>query len=200
MSKVILVANQVTSVPVEADCNYIGVDGGALYLMDHDIPMQYAIGDFDSISKESYERLKAMTKIMALPVRKNESDSEYAIRFALQHYDEVLITGVSGGRLDHFMAIYNLLAYSELEFTIFDEQNIIFKKQVGVHTLHNEKKYISLFALEPSIITISDVKYPLVKRTLLSSDIYTLSNEAIDKEAILNIEKGKLMVIFSDDR
>lgn len=200
MTKVMLVANRATSIKKEKDFHYIGVDGGALLLSEQNITMDYAIGDFDSVGEKRRAELEKITTIEQLPVRKNESDSEYAIKFVLERYDEVYITGVSGGRLDHFLSVYHMLAFQEYHFTIVDEQNHISKLEQGTHHIQKHKKYLSLFAVCESEITITGVEYPLYDRKLNLHDIYTLSNEIVDTEAILEIKKGTLIVIQSADK
>ena len=200
MSKVMLVANCATSIEKEEGFHYIGIDGGALLLKEKNIEMDCAIGDFDSISIQAKKALEAFTTLHQLPTKKNESDSEYAIAYALKHYDEVYICGVSGGRLDHFLAIYHLLAFQDYHFTIVDKQNVITKLEVGRHEIAKYKTYLSLFAVCESEITIRGVAYPLENCKLNRSDIYTLSNEICDEKAVLEITAGKLIVIQSEDQ
>ncbi|MDF9825587.1 thiamine pyrophosphokinase [Breznakia sp. PF5-3] len=200
MSKVMLVANKGYELEWNPAYHYIGVDRGATILRELNIKMDYAIGDFDSISADELVELEKVTKIKKLPVRKNESDSEYAIRFALQHYDEVFITGVTGGRLDHFISLYHLLAFADVPFTIVDNQNVIYKRKVGKYEIKTSKKYLSLFACEPSIITIENVEYPLSKQCLQTSDVYTLSNESLQESSFVKVEKGSIVIIESDDK
>ena len=200
MSKVMLVANQATSIEREANFHYIGIDGGALLLKQQNIPMDYAIGDFDSVDEKTKIELEKITIVEQLPTRKNESDSEYAIKFALKHYDEVYISGVSGGRLDHFLSLYHMLVFQTFPFTIVDEQNYITKLEVGTHTIEKKKKYLSFFTVCESELTITGVEYPLFECKLNPHDSYTLSNEVVDEVAILEIKKGTLIVIQSDDK
>lgn len=179
--------------------HYIGVDRGAVLLQQRGIAMEYAIGDFDSITQQELALLEASTKIQQLPVRKNESDSEFAIKFASERYDEVFITGVIGGRVDHFLALYHMLAFGNYTFTILDEQNCLYRLQQGTHTIRKSKQYISLFACQPTVLSIQGVEYPLHEVTLDVFDVYTLSNEIVETEAVLEIISGAVVVTQSDD-
>ncbi|TDW16637.1 thiamine pyrophosphokinase [Breznakia blatticola] len=199
MKRVILCANMTKDVHYNKDVHYIGVDGGALVLLEKNIPMDYAIGDFDSISSEQFAQLKEATTLIQLESEKDDSDSEHALKFALEHYDEVALTGVIGGRMDHFIAIYNLMAYQKLNFAIFDSQNYIYPLEVGEYRMDKRTTYLSFFACEDSEVTLQGVKYPLVHRKLSSKDVYTVSNEIIEPYAVLEVHSGRVIVIESDD-
>ncbi|OCN03769.1 hypothetical protein A4S06_04160 [Erysipelotrichaceae bacterium MTC7] len=179
--------------------HYIGIDHGAMQLLKQNIPMDYAIGDFDSIEQEQLEALQKVTTVIKLNPEKDDSDSEHAIKFALEHYDEVAITGVTGGRMDHFMAIYNLMAFQNLNFAIYDKQNYIYPMEAGSYRLDKRTKYISFFASEPSEVTIQGVRYPLTNRKVSPKDVYTVSNEIVAEAATFTVHNGRVIVFESDD-
>lgn len=200
MSKVILVANLCESIPVVEDADYIGVDKGAFLCMEKRIPLLYAIGDFDSLNENQFKQLKEYTKIIQLHCEKNETDGEYAIRFAHeQGYDEIEIYGITGGRQDHFIAMINLLKYSNIPFTIKDDQNNIYSLTKGVHEIIKNSKYISFFACEPLEMTMNGVKYPLQNKKIIEQDIYLVSNEILKDIATINIS-GKILVFECNDK
>ena len=61
-----------------------------------------------------------------LPSHKNETDTEVAIEAALQlGYDDIILYGGLGGRLDHEMANLHLMIYRELPLTLMNDTNII---------------------------------------------------------------------------
>ena len=198
MRKVILVANRCTSLTVEENCDYIGVDKGALYCLKHSIPMRYAIGDFDSLDVEEYNALMNTCEIIKLPCRKNETDGEYAIRYAHQlGYDEIDVYGVIGGRQDHFLVILRLMKFSDIQFRIIDEQNTIYCLNKGVYEIPKRSKYFSIFACEEVTISLSGVSYPLSNMIVKESDIYLVSNEIIDVATLET--SGKICIIESKD-
>lgn len=198
MSKVVLVANRVDDLVVEGECDYIGVDGGSLYCLNHNIQMVCAIGDFDSISEEDLIRLNTHTKTIKLPVEKDVVDSEYALNYASElGYDEIEITGVMGGRQDHFLAIYQLLKTGSVPFVIKDEYNIIYRLDAGEYELKKEMQYLSFFACEQLKISVTGVKYPLYDREIQESDVYLVSNEIVEEKAKLKVS-GRIIVIQSN--
>lgn len=200
MSKVILVANQCDFVPIEKDVSYIGVDGGSFFCLSNNIPMLCAIGDFDSIDEPQFKQLQTYTKLIQLPCEKNETDGEYALRYAYdQGFDEIDMYGVIGGRQDHFIAMITLLRHSQIDFRIIDEQNTIYTLQAGNHKIKKKYKYLSFFACEDLNITLSKVRYPLENRHITEKDVYLVSNEIIEDECELYIT-GKILVIESNDK
>lgn len=198
MSEIILVANKVTGLTKKAGMDYIGVDGGSVYCMNHALPMVCAIGDFDSINESELRRLKEYTKVIQLPVEKDMVDSEYAISYAHQlGYDKIILYGATGGRLDHFITVFQLLKMGSVPFVIKDENNIIYRLEKGDYVLKKRMKYLSFFACEPLHISVKGVKYPLQNRFITEKDVYLVSNEILDQQAELKIS-GKIIVIESD--
>lgn len=47
--------------PEPADL-YVGVDAGSLRLLDHSLPLDWAMGDFDSVTPEELGRIKAQAE------------------------------------------------------------------------------------------------------------------------------------------
>jgi len=198
MKKVILVANQCDYVPLYNDCDYIGIDKGSLYCINHHIKMKYAIGDFDSINEDELQLLKENTEIISLPKRKNESDGEYAIRFAnLKGYDQIDVYGVIGGRQDHFLTILYLLRYHDIPFRMFDKQNCIYRLDKGEYKIPKNSKYISIFACEELNLTLEGVEYPLNNVHISPKDLYLVSNEIIDTATIKC--DGRILIVESND-
>ncbi len=198
MSKVILIANQIEYLDYDEDADYIGIDGGCYYCLEHDIPMRYAIGDFDSLDQTSFEHLKKMTKIVQLPVCKDVSDGQYAILYAHQlGYQKIILYGATGGRQDHFLALYHFLRTTVIDFEIIDECNRIYALPEGEYAITPYYRYVSFFACEPLEITLSGFKYPLNHYSLKESDAsFSISNE-IEKENGFISTTGRIIVVES---
>lgn len=200
MSKVILVASRAEMVP-HMDCDYIGVDRGGYIAMQQNIPLVCAIGDFDSINKEEKQALAAYTTLVSLPVRKNETDSEAAIHYALQKgYNEIILYGCFGGRMDHSLANLYLLMNRDYPLTLQNETNEIQVLTPGKYTIFNKYRHLSFLALEDSCISETGVAYCLHERVLTKQDIYSVSNEIIGKSAEICIHYGRMLMIQSNDQ
>lgn len=199
MRPVILVATLTKTLQYDPMYDYIGIDQGAYFCMTHKIPMVVALGDFDSINKKQKEQLEQYTKVIALSPVKNNTDSEFALQYAHDlGYEEIILYGAIGGRIDHEIANLRLLEYSDIAFVLMNESNRICVLEKGKYHIKKEYQYLSIFACAPSIVTLQNVAYPLKTQKLDRKDIYTVSNE-IKKEAIIEILEGKIFMIESKD-
>ena len=199
MKPVRLVAGRSEALGYDARFDYIGVDKGAWYCLCSGIPMICAIGDFDSISKEQLIKLQSATEVICLPKRKNETDSEAAIALAKDRgYEQIYLYGGLGGRMDHTLANLYLMLYRDHTLVLEDAHHEIRMAKAGAYSLQKRFRYLSLLALEDSVITISGVAYPLAHRTIMTKDIFTVSNEIIG-EALLTVEKGSVLLIQCED-
>ncbi|MEF9921131.1 MAG: thiamine diphosphokinase [Erysipelotrichaceae bacterium] len=200
MKRVCLVAGMSKVIPDLTNCDYIGVDGGAIKCLKQGIKMQVAIGDFDSITNIELIELKKVTKVIQLSTHKNETDSEAAIIYALKHkYDEIILYGGLGGRMDHELANLYLLIYRYPNLVLMNEDNRIRVLEVGTYYIPKEYTYLSFLALVPSDISEQGVAYPLDHAIISCSDIYTVSNEIIE-EAKITIHYGKVLMMESNDK
>ena len=90
---------------------------------------------------------------------KDETDTDLAIAKALTlQPTHVVITGVTGGRLDHFMAVLNSVyrfqtTYPKTEFKIVNKWNELVLLSPGHHELLKNKdyRYVSFFAFRGSV-------------------------------------------------
>ena len=106
MSRVLLVAGaiQVIYQPLNSATYdyFVGIDRGCLHLLSTDLPLQLAVGDFDSLSREEYHFVQetAETLIQA-PAEKDDTDTQLALQEALQRFPqaEMTIIGATGAEL-----------------------------------------------------------------------------------------------------
>lgn len=91
----------------------IAADGGALLCSRWDLLPHLVVGDLDSLGLERAEELgRSGVKVVAYAAEKDESDTELAVRAALDAgADEVVLVAALGGpRVDHELANILLLA------------------------------------------------------------------------------------------
>lgn len=201
MRKVILVAGLAQNIPLIEGCDYVGIDRGALKCAEANIPMICAIGDFDSVTIEERKKIEQVTSIVVLPQHKDETDTEMAIFYAQkQKYDEIILYGGLGGRIDHELANLYLLMHRKLPIVLMDEQNEIRRLSKGTYTVTKDKKYISILALEPSIVSEYGVEYPLDHKELSLKDIYTVSNQIIEQQAVITVHEGEILFMQCCDK
>ncbi|MDN6742987.1 MAG: thiamine diphosphokinase, partial [Staphylococcus equorum] len=107
----------------ETDAHWIGVDRGALLLIEAGITPRFAVGDFDSITSEEKAFVEKRIDINPFNSEKNDTDLALGIDQAVTNgYKEICVYGATGGRLDHFMGALQILEKPE-----YTEQNIVIK-------------------------------------------------------------------------
>lgn len=78
---------------------YIGIDRGALFLLQHQRPVDLAIGDFDSLTAAELQAVKQQVKtVIQAPAEKDDTDTQLALVETLRLYPEAQIdvTGATG--------------------------------------------------------------------------------------------------------
>ena len=196
--KIALCATHLEKMILPQDREYIGVDHGVEELLKQGITPKFAIGDFDSLqNRQTLENLN----IQILPERKDVTDTHAAIDYLLSKgYDEIEIYGVTGGRLDHFFAVICLLEkYQDIKLKVIDQQNCIQLLKPGIHHIYNQEYYyFSLFALNESILSISQAEYTLDHYLLKRDKEIIVSNEVKGEYAIIE-NSGNILLIQSRD-
>lgn len=200
MSKAVLVAGRAHRIPFIENADYYGIDRGAVCCLRQKIKMKKAIGDFDSVTAEELKELKQNTQVIKLPAHKNETDSEAAILMAMEDgYEEIILFGGLGGRIDHELVNFYLMLYRGYPLTLMDENNVIKVLSSGTYEIEKTHTYLSFLPLENSCITEEGVAYPLKQRTLTLQDIYTTSNEIIHDKASVTIHYGRVLMMQCND-
>lgn len=188
----------------------IGVDGGAKYLLEQGIDPDCLVGDFDTLDASFMEQLsKKRVQMRRLPVEKDQTDTHYACEIALLHQpEELILLGVWGGaRVDHALANISLLEWlldQEVKAVIYSGTNRIRMIQGPFVTeiQKSEYDYLSLLPVTKQVrgIYTKGLKYTLTNGTLIRGTTLGISNELIDEKGIIQMEKGKMLLIESSDR
>lgn len=175
----------------------IGVDFGAYYCAHHGIAMKYAIGDFDSVDEFQMSEIKSYAdQVIQLSPDKDDSDFEAALKYC-QDYKKMVIYGGLGGRLDHQYVNFHYIK-QDPRLVFMDEYHRISTYEAGRYEIEKAGfTYLSMFAIEPSMVSASQVKYQLSYRVLDPNEMYTLSNEIIEDKALIEIHTGKVLIIQS---
>ncbi len=198
-----LIALKLTKRIPEIEADYIGADLGALILAKQGKHMRLALGDFDSVAPEDLDLIRQMSdEMIVLNPVKDDSDSESALNHVLaMGYDHVVMCGALGGRIDHEIVNLRLVYKSPGRISIMDDQNRITAYGVGRHVIKAEGySYISFFTESEAIISLENMKYPLRDRRITYRDLYTVSNEILSEEGILEVSSGSVLVIQSKDQ
>ena len=175
----------------------VGIDRGSLLLAKNNIKMDYAIGDFDSVNNIEFELIKKYAKsLIKLNPIKDDTDTAHAIE--LFKNDEITIFGgIKGKRIEHFYAIL-LELVKRSNIRLIDENSLIEVMDNNDYIIKDNYKYISIFGVIDSIISLSGFKYNLDNYKLSRFSSLGVSNEIISMPKI-NLIEGKLLLIYSNE-
>ena len=188
---------------------FVGVDRGALFLLEQGLPLDLAVGDFDSVSPQEFARIKAVAaKLVRSQPEKNDTDLELAVLTALADHPQAQLTvfGAFGGRLDHALANVFLPSNERIapymeQLTLLDAQNCIRYLPQGRHEIKplEGMDYLAFLPSQDAALTIEGAKYPLNKNNFFFKKVYA-SNEFIDRPVFLSFDQGYVVIIYSKDR
>lgn len=165
------------------------------------------VGDFDS-----HVRPEMDTETIVLPRAKDDTDSVYAIKTAIDRgFDEFILIGAIGNRIDHSLVnIYALLDlykkgykaialddYSQMEIVGPDSTNYMPGKDIEVY-ITSEWDYFSLITINGDAkgVTIRNAKFNLDNTDINSTYQFASSNEvAGDAPAEVSVKEGYLLLV-----
>ena len=188
---------------------FVGVDAGSLFLLQHQLPLDLAIGDFDSVSLADFQQIEQAAKeLIQAPAEKDDTDLELALKTVFERYPQgqARVFGALGGRIDHLLS--NLFLASEPDLAPFMGQmelvgadNHILFRPAGQHRLSpiEGMTYISFMPSDGSHLTIENAKYPLREENFFFKKCYS-SNEFLDGDIQIALDTGYVVIIYSKDR
>lgn len=189
---------------------FLGADRGALHLIEQGILPNEAIGDFDSLTQEEQSFMKKkIQKVTELQMEKDETDTHIAILLALEYKpDEIIVTGVTGGRLDHYEAALHDICRFQLEnptitFAIQNNQNIIQFLSSGTHAIDFDShyKYVSFFSFGKQVenMILNGFMYDVEDEYINVGNAKFTSNELKDRTGTISFTAGICLMIRSSD-
>ena len=155
------------------------------------------IGDFDS-----HEKPKDLSNVIVLPVIKDDTDTIFAVKEAMERgFDDFILTGVTGGRQDHNLGnIYVLLMLAENNknaLIIDDYSEIKLIKANEKIKIQRGCKFFSLINISGTAkgISITGAKYNLDNAEITPEFQYGISNEILEDYAEISLLEGNLLLI-----
>jgi len=181
-------------------------DGGARHLRVLNILPDVIIGDFDSINKKDYTFFqKKKIKIINLPFKKDYTDTQLCVSYALEHKaDDITLLGVTGTRLDHTLAnifLLKKLADFDIPAKIINKHNQIYIVNNFLELKGHPKELVSIIPVSRKVtgITLTGLEYPLENADMKMGDSLGISNVFKEFSASISIESGVVIVIKSKD-
>lgn len=203
--RVIIFGGSVTQINPEV-CNeicdtdfIICADAGYKFAFANNLKPNLILGDFDSAPYPT----DADCEIIKLPTHKSQTDLQFAVEWAIKAgYEDFILSGVTGGRLDHTLATLSTLNYlsdKAKNFFVWDLNNKIYIiKDFAEIKKPDYDCYFSVFSLTESSggVFIKGAEYPLENTTLVNSFPLGVSNEFKDSTVEIGLKFGKLIVMI----
>ncbi|MBO6164730.1 MAG: thiamine diphosphokinase [Lachnospiraceae bacterium] len=182
---------------LQPDDFVIYCDSGLKHLEALQAAPSLIVGDFDS-----HENPHMKTETIVLPCEKDDTDTMYAVKEAIRRgFEEFLLIGVIGARLDHTLGNVYILLYLDAagkKGTIIDdysEMEIISGEPVEIPDRYAFFSLVNISGCAKGI-TIENAKYLLQDAEITCEYQYGVSNEVLPgKTARVSIRDGKLLLI-----
>ena len=177
----------------------IACDRGWQHAKKLGIPYDIAIGDFDSAPAPAGD-----IPVITHPVKKDDTDTMYAVRTALEkRCRKIAIACAFGGRLDHTLANLQSAAYvvsHDGECHLVGEDTEAFVFPASRKTFPRREGWsLSLFALSDVCtgVTIEGTKFDCEGVTMTNAFPLGVSNVWTSDEAVVSVESGIMMAVQS---
>ena len=182
---------------LRADDYVIFCDSGLKHLEGLQARPGLIVGDFDS-----HENPHLDVETIVLPCEKDDTDTVYAVKEAVKRgFDDFLLIGVVGARLDHTLGNVSILLYLDslgkhgCIIDDYSEMEIVSDKPVSVCDRYAFFSLLNITGCAKGI-TITDAKYPLDGGEITCEYQYGISNEVLPGEtATVSVKHGKLLLI-----
>lgn len=181
----------------------IAADSGAEAVLRAGCLPHLLVGDMDSIVASAAEDLQARgVETLLLPVAKDETDLEMALRLAIERGARTIVVhGALGGpRLDHLVATLLLLTAPWLagaDVRLVDPEHDVALAGGDRPIAGRPGDVVSLLPLTPRVEDVASegLLYPLKREPLLQGTTRGVSNELTGERARVTHGAGDLLVI-----
>lgn len=180
-----------------ADDYVVFCDSGLKHLEYLHAKPSLIVGDFDSHDNPLLD-----TETIVLPREKDDTDTVYAVKEAIKRgFDDFLLIGVAGARLDHTLGNVSVLLYLDslgkkgCIIDDYSEMEIVSERPVSICDKYSFFSLLNITGCAKGI-TINGAKYPLADAEISCEYQYGISNEVLPGEkAVVSVKCGKLLLI-----
>ena len=182
----------------------VGADGGAAQALACGVAPDVVIGDMDSLPGDARASLAASgCEFITHPRAKDETDLELALSYVVERgFQEIIIFGALGGRLDHTLANLLLLAlprFAAVRVRIVDdsEEALLVRDGHAVTVDGRPGDTLSLLPLggDARGVTTSGLAWALDGDTLAFGSSRGVSNEMTGSTARIAVREGCVLVV-----
>lgn len=172
-------------------------DSGLKHLAQLQVQPSLIVGDFDS-----HENPHLDTETIVLPCEKDDTDTVFAVKEAVKRgFEEFLLIGVIGARLDHTLGNVSILLYLDslgkkgCILDDYSEMEIVSDTTVGIEDRYSFFSLLNITGCAKGI-RITGAKYPLQNGEIACEYQYGISNEVLPGQtARVSVTRGKLLLI-----
>ena len=199
-----IIKEKIPESPLKEDL-VIAADSGYQNALTMGVQPQILLGDLDSLDQSI--KVPKEVEIIQVPAEKDLTDTQLAVSLALERgATELVLIGGLGGRLDHTLS--NLAILEELNQkhirALFNngKNRARFLRNDSFLLLRDRFRYFSLIAADEKVkgVTVEGCKYPLEKAKLSRYHQYAVSNEIVGNCAYIEVRRGGLWIIESNDQ
>lgn len=172
-------------------------DSGLKHLEPLQVRPSLIVGDFDS-----HEDPHLDVETIVLPCEKDDTDTVFAVKEAVKRgFDDFLLIGVVGERLDHTLGNVSILLYLDSlgkKGRIIDDYSEMEIVSAQPVTICSQYSFFSLLNITGCArgVTITGAKYPLTDGEISCEYQYGISNEVLPgQRASVSVKSGKLLLI-----
>ncbi|MEK7633494.1 MAG: thiamine diphosphokinase [Patescibacteria group bacterium] len=189
--------SQAKNIIKKTDC-LIASDGGVKHILKLGLIPNIVIGDFDSTPKN----MRSAPTLITYPTEKDATDFELATDYCLEKkFQEIIIFGFLGDRIDHLLANIFLLTKIQTENKSIKIKIIEGKKEIFI--LNKEIVINGQIGDEVSIVPVSEklekvatdgLYYRLIDDTLLFGSTRGISNVMNKNTAKITVTDGVALI------
>lgn len=177
---------------INKDDFIICADGGYNHAVKMGIVPNVLLGDFDSA-----RNFENVSDRIEYPVRKDFTDGEIAVMYAVNHgYDDILMIGMTGSRLDHSLADIMLLTKCK-NGVLADDNNEVYLLRDRLRINGHKGQTVSIIPIAGDAcgLTTEGLEYPLKDEDLRFAQSRGVSNVMLHDTCEITIKSGIALVI-----
>ncbi len=187
---------------LRTDDFFVFCDSGLKHMEGLGVKPDLIVGDFDS-----HEKPDTDVETIVLPREKDDTDTFFAAKEMVRRgFEEFLLVGVIGARLDHTLGNLSILfmldtaGKSAEAIDDYSEIEVVSARsgKPGKARIEDSYPYFSVLNLtgEAEGITIRNAKFPLENGQIDWDYQYAVSNEVLPGEAAeISVAKGRVLLI-----
>lgn len=182
---------------IKKDDFLVFCDSGLKHLDSLQAAPDLIVGDFDS-----HENPHMDIETIVLPCEKDDTDTVFAVKEAIKRgYEEFLLIGVVGARLDHTLGNVSILFKLDdlgkkgIIIDDYSEMEIVSDKPVYISDRYSFFSLLNISGCAKGIC-IEGAKYHLENGEITCDYQYGVSNEVLPgQEAVVTVKEGKLLLV-----